>query len=122
VRARRSPVTRLLIGGAALLLAERGLSAYPGAAATAPAAIHVGAAQLANARRAFLAETGRTPDASELRGLVDAEIDDEVLYREARLRGIDRLDPVVQRRLLNDVAFVDEDGAADGGGDAGSPP
>jgi len=116
VLARRSPVTRLLVGGAALLVAERGLSAYPGAAAMAPVAIHVGAPQLANARRAFLAETGRTPDASELRGLVDAEIDDEVLYREARARGIDRLDPVVQRRLVNDAAFVDEDGSGDSGG------
>jgi len=76
----------------------------------APAAIRVGARQIDDARRGFLAATGRAPDPSELQGLVATAIDDEILYREALARGLDRDDPVVQRRLVTNMAFVEDDG------------
>ena len=97
---------RLLLGGAVLLAAARVL-AWPAAGNEPPPAIELAPARIDGARRAFVGSTGRAPDEREVAALVAAEVDDEILYREALARGLDRDDAVVQRRLLGNLAFVD---------------
>jgi hypothetical protein len=63
--------------------------------------------------RAYVATTGRAPDAHERAALLDAEIDDEILYREALALGLADGDSVVQHRIAGNLAFV-EDGPPPG--------
>jgi hypothetical protein len=51
----------------------------------------------------------RPPTEQELRGLVDAYIREEVLYREALDVGLDRDDQVIRRRLVQKLEFITED-------------
>lgn len=57
------------------------------------------------------AQWGRPPTGRELRGLIDEAVREEVLYREALRRGLDRGDPIVRRRLAQKMAFMLEDSA-----------
>jgi hypothetical protein len=54
----------------------------------------------------------RPPSAEELAGLVEQEIDEEILYREAVAMGLDRDDLVIRRRLAVKMEFVTDDVAA----------
>ena len=54
----------------------------------------------------------RPPTEDELRGLVDAYIREEVLYREALSVGLDRDDQVIRRRLVQKLEFITEDHAS----------
>ena len=70
----------------------------------------VDAARLSELSDRFVARMGRPPVASELDGLIQADVDEELLYREALARGFDRDDPVIHRRLVQNMRFA-------GGGD-----
>lgn len=48
----------------------------------------------------------RTPDQQELDGLVEAQIREEVLYREALAMGLDRDDTIVRRRMAQKLEFL----------------
>jgi len=104
---RARPVFELLLGGAALVAVAQ----VAGSSVTTPEppsrTIQISGARIDGARRAFLASTGRDPDDTEVAALVDAEVVDEILFREALARGLDREDAVVQRRLTGNLAFVD---------------
>jgi hypothetical protein len=54
----------------------------------------------------------RPPTPQELQGLIDAQIREEVLYREARAMGLDEGDTIVRRRLAQKIEFLSEDLAA----------
>jgi hypothetical protein len=51
----------------------------------------------------------RPPSAEELAGLVEQEIDEEILYREAVALGLDRDDLVIRRRLAVKMEFLSDD-------------
>lgn len=51
----------------------------------------------------------RPPTADELRGLVDARIREEVLYREAQAMGLDVNDVVVRRRMVQKMDLLSQD-------------
>jgi hypothetical protein len=51
----------------------------------------------------------RPPTAEELAGLVEQEIDEEILYREAVAMGLDRDDAVIRRRLAVKMDFLTDD-------------
>ena len=70
----------------------------------------ISAARVAELRRDWLARTGTFPSARALEALIQAEIDDEVLMLEARRLGVHRSDPIVQRRLLRNMSFLDGEG------------
>jgi hypothetical protein len=55
----------------------------------------------------------RPPTAEELAGLVEQEIEEQVLYREALAMGLDREDLIIRRRLCIKMDAVAEDRAAD---------
>jgi hypothetical protein len=54
----------------------------------------------------------RPPTAEELAALVEEEIDEEILYREAVALGLDRDDLVIRRRLAVKMEFLTDDLAA----------
>lgn len=62
--------------------------------------------------RAELASGSGALDDEDLRVLIDAAIDEEILYREAVARGLDANDAVVERRLVQSMRFVAEDDSA----------
>ncbi len=51
----------------------------------------------------------RPPTAEELDGLIEDEISEEVLYREAMAMGLDKDDTIVRRRLRQKFEFLMED-------------
>lgn len=51
----------------------------------------------------------RLPTPTELQGLIDQQIHEEIMYREALLMGMGYNDPVVRRRLAQKMEFVSSD-------------
>jgi len=51
----------------------------------------------------------RPPTETELRGLVDDYIRQEVLYREALKMGLDQDDEIIRRRMVQKIEFLTED-------------
>jgi hypothetical protein len=57
------------------------------------------APEIARLREEWRLQQGTAPDAAAERALIERAIDDEVLYREALARGLDRSEPIVAARL-----------------------
>jgi hypothetical protein len=69
-------------------------------------ALVITAERVATLRRDRLSRTGRLPSSAETDALIQNEIDDELLVREARRLGFERSDPLVRRRLVRNMGFV----------------
>ena len=80
-----------------------------------PAPIVIPAARVAALEAELARVLGRAPTDDELARALEPEVDDELLYREALTRGYDRGDPVVYRRLVQNLRFA---GAAEDRDDA----
>ena len=63
-------------------------------------------ADLAHVRAAFERTWSRPPSAAELRKAFDHYVRDEVLYREALARGLDRDDPLVKMSLVHKITML----------------
>jgi hypothetical protein len=57
----------------------------------------------------YLRQYGAAPTTSELTGLVDRYIDEEMFYRESLRLGLDQGDEIVRRRLAQKYEFLQED-------------
>ncbi len=57
----------------------------------------------------FAKQWRRPPDPSELQGLIDGFVREEILYREGMALGLDRDDTVIRRRVAQKVEFLIED-------------
>jgi hypothetical protein len=68
-------------------------------------------AQVAGLAAAFEATWKRPPADSELDGMVEDFVREEVYYREAVALGLDRNDTVIRRRLRQKMEFLTESGA-----------
>lgn len=120
-RAATHPVARLIALGALLVaastLVERtttapsGPSAEPARAVRAP--VEVSALRAASLERGFAERWGRAPSAAERSALIEQEALDEILYREARLLGLDIEDASVRRRLVESMRALGEGPARD---------
>jgi hypothetical protein len=106
---RRRPVIHFVLLGALLFGLGRWFDGPPGA--RPPLALDAAAADAL--RRDWATRSGRAPSAAEWARLLDDALDEEALYRAAQARGLDRDDPVVQARLMQDMRFLDE-GTTDG--------
>jgi peptidyl-prolyl cis-trans isomerase C len=60
-------------------------------------------------RVAWVAQWQREPSDDELRGLIEARVREEILYREALALGLDRGDTIVKRRLAQKMEFLADD-------------
>ena len=107
----RSPLLHFLALGALLFAAARGL-APPGAGEPPPEAkprIEIGAATVADLRRDLTERLGRPPAPSELEASIAAQIEEEILHREALSRGWLEQDEGVRARLLQKMLFLEDD-------------
>ena len=67
--------------------------------------------QIGAIRERWAAQWGRPPTGRELEGLIDEAVREEILYREAQRRGLDRDDAIIRRRLAQKMTFLLEDSA-----------
>ena len=101
---RRSPLAVFLLLGAGVFAVDRWLDGEE-----AGRVITVTDEQIEAIEERWEAQWGRPPTGRELEGLIDEAVREEVLYREARRRGLDRGDPIVRRRLAQKMMFLLED-------------
>jgi hypothetical protein len=116
----REPLVHFVLIGSALFAIDQWRATDPPAApiavapapapAPAPPVAHRSIVIDADARKqiATMAERrlGRAPTAAELAAETERFIDEEVLYREAIARGLDRNDPVIHERIAGLMKYV----------------
>jgi hypothetical protein len=100
----RAPALHFLALGA-LLFAAVSLRAGPEPIALR-APIVITAERVAEIRDDYRRTMGSPPTSRELDALLAKEADDEMLYREALLLGIDRGDPAVEFRVIEKMEFL----------------
>ncbi len=105
-RLAHQPLFHFLALGGLLFAADQLLSSVAGPAVET---VVVEDSQLRRLRHDWRERTGRWPTPRQLRGLVDDWVTEELLYREARRRGLDRQDLVVRRRLTAKMRFLSDD-------------
>lgn len=71
--------------------------------------ILVGELDIARLSDQWSAQMGRAPTETELAGLVDAHVREEMLVREALRMGLDTNDVIIRRRLAQKLTFLTED-------------
>jgi hypothetical protein len=113
----RAPVLHFLVGGAALFVLVDGRPPAVGASDAARVEpVVVTAADVARLRTDYARETGIQPTAADEAALVEHAIDEELLFREAVARGLDRHDPSVRNWLVQQMAVLAPDRAGDADG------
>lgn len=106
----QEPLLHFLILGAAIFALQAWRSG--GAESDGPKQeqrIEVDAATITRLKEGWTRQFQRTPDADDLRGLVEAHIKEEVLCREALKLGLERDDTIVRRRLAQKMEFLTQD-------------
>ena len=58
---------------------------------------------------AWKSQVGRDPTDDELVRIINNLIDEEILYREALLLGLDQEDTIIKRRLAQKITFLKEE-------------
>ncbi len=103
----KRPLLVFALLGTALLAADRL------AWRRAPVPVVVQAARVAAVREELASSLGHAPSAEEVDSVLSGEIDDELLLREALVRGYQSDDPVVYRRLVQNLRFAGAPDARD---------
>ena len=62
---------------------------------------------------AWRSQVGRDPTDDELARIINNLIDEEILYREALLLGLDQEDTIIKRRLAQKISFLKEESIPD---------
>jgi len=110
------PLFQFLLIGAVLFLLS-GLfgnsnQPQPGQTGQQSSKIIITAGQVEHLAAQFRRTWQRPPTAQELKGLIDSQVLDEICYREATTLGLDRDDPMIQRRMRLKLETLNEDIAA----------
>lgn len=103
------PLVQFLLLGAGLFVLYQTVSPNPEAA---PNRIVVDAGQVERLVRQFERVWLRAPSASELSGLIEAHVKEEIFYREAVALGLEKNDLVIRRRLMQKMEFLNDSAAA----------
>ena len=106
----RSLLHFLLLGGL-LFAAQRLTASWPVFAGTQT--IHIRSDQLDRLQAGWRRTEGRAPDAAQRQRALQQLVDEEILLREALRLGLNRSDPVVQSRLLQNLRFAYPDSSED---------
>lgn len=109
VRLLHTPLFHFVAGGALLFFLTRAVGSDQSVTAPAAEPVVVTAADVAQLRQAYTAETGLQPTDADEAALVDAAIDEELLYREAVARGLDRHDRSVRTWLVEQMQILSDD-------------
>jgi peptidyl-prolyl cis-trans isomerase C len=124
LRLLREPLVQFLLIGALLFGAYRYFppaESLPAAQATKPRGSPVPAPsrqivltfdQIGRLAMVFQSQWGREPTTRELDQLVEADVKEEILYREGLALGLDKDDEIVRRRMAQKMQFLAEDVAA----------
>ena len=102
---RQNPIVHILLFGLLLAIAWF-VVVGPPAGGEAPKQVVISDSDLEQLVIAFMRQWQREPTSSELRGLIESHIREEVLYREALARGYDKDDVVVRRAMLQKMEFL----------------
>lgn len=102
----RSPLLHFVVIGA-LLYAARPLTQDGVSVDVDAHRIAIGDERLDEMRRSFAEQAGRRPEPDELARMITAEVDEEILYREAIARGLLERDGGVQTRLIQKMLFLE---------------
>lgn len=105
----REPLVHFLLLGAALFVLSGLLDRTDRGG---PRTIVITGGQIEHLTTVFTRTWQRPPSAEELAGLVRDRVRQEVYYREALTRGLDRDDVVIRRRLQQKLEFLTADIAA----------
>lgn len=103
----REPLLHFLLAGFALFVIYGGL--HGSASKEDPRKIEVSADDIRRIQISWLAQWQRPATPTELRGLIEEHLKEEVLYREALALGLDKDDTIVRRRLAQKMDFLAED-------------
>jgi hypothetical protein len=106
-RMARAPALHFAALGA-LLFAFAGERGAPAPEAAPRPPIVLGVEQVERLLERYARATGLRATRDDARALVDREVDDEVLYREALARGLDRGDRGVAWRMVEKMSFVSD--------------
>lgn len=101
-----SPLAHFIVVGVAVFALH---TALRGSAPDEGRRIEIREADIERMREMWMAQWRRPPTESELDGLIDNFIREEILYREALGMGLDRDDTVVRRRLAQKMEFLADD-------------
>jgi hypothetical protein len=105
----KEPLLHFLLLGAAIFAVYEGVSPSDLGAVTGLDAIVVSQARIEGLRDKFTRTWHRSPNETELNGLIQDFVREEVAVREAAALGIDRDDSVIRRLLRQRLEFVTED-------------
>jgi len=110
-RALREPLVHFLIAGFALFAAYGALDPER-FGSDAPRRIAWTDHDLRRLEIAWAARWQRPPQPAELRSLIESELREQILYREALALGLEADDTIIRRRLAQKMEFLIEDAAA----------
>jgi hypothetical protein len=102
----REPLLHFILLGAAIFVTFGFITRHR---TDKPGEIVVTQGTLENIATGFTRTWQRPPNEAELRGLVREYIREEVAYREAIAKGLDRDDTIVRRRLRQKLEFLSDD-------------
>ncbi len=97
----RRPALHFLVLGAALFAVLRWLDPPP-----LPTVGPLPASRVDNLKKQWFSTTGRAPSDQQLAGMISAELDREMLFREGLELDIYQYDPVVRQRLIRNMNFL----------------
>ena len=118
----RFPLLQFLLLGAVAFRVVHGPHPFAAVARREAAGpVVVTAAQVARMREDYAQETGLTPDEDDEAALVDRWIDEELLYREARARGLDRNDRSVRTWLVEQARVLEDEATGRPSAPGGTP-
>ena len=96
-------VTIFFIIGILLYIIDIGLNSYD------DKEIHISDQEIISLVSAWKSRVGRNPTDDEIFRIIDSYIDEEILYREALLLGLDKEDRIIKRRLAQKISFLKEE-------------
>jgi len=103
----RSPLLHFLVLGIGLYLFRYAGPAAETEVQTDDFRIEIARATLDELTLRFNEQMGRPPSQAEIDRMVDAEVDEEILFREAMSRGLLERDGGVQTRLIQKMLFLE---------------
>jgi hypothetical protein len=101
----REPLLHFLLLGAGLFLLYE---ATNDGASQAPRVIEISEARTTALAESFAVVWMRPPTTTELKGLIDDYVAEEIYYREAVTMGLDQNDTVIRRRLRQKMEFISD--------------
>jgi len=103
----RSPLLHFLLIGALLFVAQGWTSSRETVDDPDAFRIAIEADRLAELKTTFTRQMRRRPEPAEVDRMIEAEVEEEILYREAISRGLLERDGGVQTRLIQKMLFLE---------------